>query len=244
MKFDQYLNGMMEIKGKKEPTPSSLELPDEILALFAELYKATESKGKEHGCPLFYDPEATKAFFPGPIKDGNAVSMNIPKSNFDNNYGNVHAHPSASIGHKDIFCVHSLQDMLTFEHEIQAKKPFFVQFVASGPKIYAVIYVKGLSTFSEDMKKFANELKDKAPEEAKAFMIKKYFGDQDKYYDKLASFAEEEDAEKFVKNLKKDPAVLKILDKVSRESLLRVTRQFRYAFYEGDAKKGTLSLRK
>lgn len=243
MDLATYLNGMMEIRGQKVPVPPTLELPPEVTALFRELYLATEKAGKEHGCPLFYDPEGPKTFFNTDVKTGTAVSMSIPKSNFDNNYGNVHAHPSSSIGHKDIFCVHSLQDMLTFEDQVHFKKPFFLQFVSSGPKIYAVNYIRGLSVFNEAMKKLTNELKDVAPGEAKAYMINKYFGSEDRYLDKLGEFATSQEAEEFLKKLKMDPKVLAILDKVSRQSLMRVVRTFRYPFYEGSSKDGKLKLR-
>jgi hypothetical protein len=243
MDLATYLNGMMEIRGRKEPVPPTLELPAELTAFFRELYKTTETAGKEHGCPLFYDPEAPKMFFNTEVKSGTAVSMSIPKSNFDNNYGNVHAHPSSSVGHKDIFCVHSLQDMLTFEDQQRFGKPFFLQFVSSGPKIYAVNYIRGLSVFNAQMQRMCNELKDVAPGEAKDYMINKFFGSADAYYDKLGTFATTQEAEKFINQLKMDKGVLKILDSLSRQALMRVVRTFRYPFYEGSSKDGKLKLR-
>lgn len=242
MKLEDYLEGMLEIRGQKVVRPKTLEMPKALLHLFSELFQMTEQSAVEHGCTLFYDEEG-KRVFGSPIKSGNAFSMSIAKSSFDNNIGNVHAHPTDSIGHKGGFCAHSMQDLLTFEHELM--KPFFMQFVVSGSKVYAVVYTRGLSIFGDEMKAMANQLKDSSVQEAKAYMLKK-FG-EDRYMDKISSFGSNQEAEKFLLDLKlSTPGLGKMMEKLSIEACMRIALRFKYAFYTGDVESfyssSTLSL--
>ena len=232
MKIEDYFNGMLELRGKKVPRPDTLELPKNLLQQFTWLFQMTEQPGVEHGGPLFYDDERESIFL-GTIQKGQASSMSIPKSNFDNNIGNVHAHPTESIGHKDGFCAHSMQDMLTFENELD--KPFFVQFVVSGSKVYAVVYTRDVSLFNAEMKKLTNDLKDSVLMDAKAYMVKAY--GEERYQDKISTFEDNEQFEQFLQQLKLNtPGLGKLMQKLSIEACMRVVRQFKYTFYAGDMK--------
>jgi len=78
--------------------------------------------------------------------------MNIPVSTHGNNFGNVHAHPSASIGHAGGHSAHSMQDLGKFVDT--QTRPYFFQFVASGPWIYAVVQVNPVSVWNHTVRGF------------------------------------------------------------------------------------------
>ncbi len=232
MKLEEYLEGMLEIRGRKTPRPDTLEMPRNLLQHFTWLFHMTEQNGVEHGGPLFYDDER-QSVFAGDIAKGTASSMSIPKSDFDNNIGNVHAHPTESIGHRNGFCAHSMQDMLTFENELG--KPFFIQFVVSGSRVYAVIYTRDVSRFDAEMKRLTNQLKDSVLERAKAYMVEAY--GEERYLDKITSFENYEDAEAFLQELKlSTPGLGPLMQKLSIEACMRIVRDFKYSFYAGDMK--------
>jgi hypothetical protein len=79
-----------------------------------------------------------------PVK-GNANSCDPPRTTNDLEFGDMHSHPSFSIGHVNGYSPHSIEDWRVFQHHLS--KPVFIRFVASGDYLYAVVYRKGVSEF-------------------------------------------------------------------------------------------------
>lgn len=137
-----------------ERWPQQLVLPVRMRAEFNDLYEHAEKAGAEHGYALLYDRK-TQTFSHGQAASGNSDSINpfdMDGIGSPDCYGYIHAHPSASIGHKDGYSPQSVQDLLTFEY--WAKRGQFFQFVVSGPKLYVLIYVHGASKWSDAVKAY------------------------------------------------------------------------------------------
>lgn len=235
MKFEDYLEGMLELgKRKREVRPDTLELPTALVQEFDHLYQICEKEGAEYGGPVFYDPEK-RSVFVGPTRSGTATGINIATSNLDNNIGNVHAHPSESIGHGGGHSAHSAQDLLTFEKS--HTKPFFIQFVVSGPKIYGMVYVKDISVFDESVKQFINGLKDKSASKAKNKLVE-FVGGDEVYDAEIAQFDKPGQLEAYLEEVKRSmPGLGKLMEDLSKEECLAVAREFKYTFYEVDTGK-------
>jgi hypothetical protein len=231
MKLETYLEGMLEIRGKKEPVPATLELPAALVKQFNDLYGKAEENGVEFGGPVFFEPD-TGNLFVNPIASGQSDRMTIPTSDLDFNIGSVHSHPSASIGHTGGYSAHSMQDLMTFE---DAKtKPFFIQFVVSGSKVYAMVYVKGVSTFNTAMKTYANQLKDASYQVAKEKLIKQA-GGPEAWVEETAKFDTEEAMQEWIAELKRRTSGFgKLMETLSIRDCIDVARRYNYAFYEAD----------
>ena len=226
--LEHYCDAMLGIQGSTASLPDKIELPDSLAARFLDLYRVTEEAGKEHGCAIFYNDQARQFFF-SPITQGGPFSMNITTSSFDNNIGNVHAHPSGSIGHEGGYCAHSMQDLLTFEKSIG--KEFFFQFVVTGKKIYAMLYVQALSTFDDTLKRRANEWKDEITNSATNFVAKQW-GGREQYMEKLASLNNQNQIDAFVDQAKRTtPGFGEHMEKLSLQACADIAAQFHYGFY-------------
>ncbi|MEV0458185.1 hypothetical protein [Catellatospora methionotrophica] len=139
------------------PKPSGLIFPEDMLAKFDELYAFTETKALESGHALTFDP-ASGTFVHGVTITGNRNSINpalMAGIDDPNCFGFVHAHPSASIGYKGGYCPHSVEDLLTFES--YKDRPYFFMIVVSGPVVYTLVYIKGTSVWSDDVKMHLNQ---------------------------------------------------------------------------------------
>jgi hypothetical protein len=127
-----------------------------------------------------------------------------------------------------------MQDMRVFESELT--KPLFVQFVVSGSMVYAVVYIRGTSVFSGEMKQLTNQLKDSIVANAKDDMVEKY--GRVRYDETLSTFGSNEEFEQFLKELKlKTPKLGKLMQELSIQACLELVRKYQYAFYVGDMSK-------
>lgn len=126
---------------------NDITLPDALTTFLKQLAEDTETAGLEQGTYLLLDPN-TREFTHGdvavsPYKD----HMDIPPSDDPRNFGDVHGHPSKAVGHDGGYSAHSAADLTHFGNF--KDRNYFLQFVASGPMAYAMIYVKGKSTWTD-----------------------------------------------------------------------------------------------
>jgi hypothetical protein len=125
--------------------PGSLELPDELIKAGHDIYEKGERMGREVGQSLKLVGRTIK--FSGLII-GNANSTpTIPVGPDPSDFGDMHCHPSFSIGHVNGYCPHSFEDWWVFGDHVN--KPVFIRFVVSGPYFYAVVHRNGVSQYSD-----------------------------------------------------------------------------------------------
>jgi hypothetical protein len=148
MKLIDYVGGCLDKKSsaqQQQPNfPADLELPAELITDWHNLYLTGEQQSCEYGESLTLDT----GFFSTSIKrsepvKGNANSCDPPRTTKNLEFGDMHSHPTFSIGHVNGYSPHSIEDWMVFQHH--TSKPVFIRFVASGHYLYAVVYRNGVS---------------------------------------------------------------------------------------------------
>ena len=139
MNLDDYL---IQLDGGNTSAPDKLTLQPGFVKQLFDLYTDAEGRGLERGGPLLCD-RATRTFALGQVAEGLKTAMNIPVTNHAGNFGDVHAHPSTSIGHAGGYSAHSMPDLWNFNKT--TGKPYWIKFVSSGPWLYAMVQVNGVS---------------------------------------------------------------------------------------------------
>ena len=127
----------------KHPTsfPVDLDIPKVLVDYCWKLYQEGEKVGKERGVNLYL--KKGKLEIGADVFEGTATGINIDSDATNDNFGDLHCHPSNSIGHVNGYAAHSPEDFLAFRNN--TAKPVFIRFVASGAQIYAAIYRAGHS---------------------------------------------------------------------------------------------------
>jgi hypothetical protein len=229
MKLEDYVYETWSPERPGNPFPSHLEIPHDLIVDFRELYKLTESRGQECGYLLFYEGKSWPIRH-DPVTYGLPTSMNIPKSQSYYNFGNIHAHPSASIGHNGGYSPHSMYDLLTFKDV--ADRKIFIQFVVSGPKLYAMVFRHGWSRVSDAVQKFAGDRYNHDQAEGWAHVVRKNFRNENEYYDKMPT-SDEHSKDVWKDQLKRQAGFGKKMEELSIASCTEFARQFGYGFYIG-----------
>ena len=159
--------------------------------------------------------------------------MNIPVSTHANNFGNVHAHPSASIGHVGGNSAHSMQDLAKFADT--RAKPYFVQFVVSGPEIYAMVQVNGVSKWDGTMQNFLSSRHQ--AEEARMFdAVVNYVGGEKKWLQMTAKVGGDTDPDartKLYEEYKPKAKIGPLMQNLSVKHCAEFARQYNFLFYTG-----------
>jgi len=166
MNLDDYL---IQLDGGNTSAPDKLTLPPGFVKQLFDLYTDAEARELERGGPLSYD-RATRTFTLGEVAEGLKRSMNIPVTDHPDNFGDVHAHPSTSIGRPSGYCAHSMADLMNFDKT--RGKPFWIQFVTSGPMHYAMVQVNGVSKWDDTVPAFLSARSQEKGDQIMAAVIK------------------------------------------------------------------------
>jgi hypothetical protein len=222
----------------RTPAPDELLLPGELVQQLSKLYTAAEHLGREHGCVLFCD-RGSRTFSYGEVAAGGPMSMNIPVSTHVNNFGNVHAHPTASIGHAGGFSAHSTQDLRKFKDT--QDRPYFIQLVVCGPVIYAMVQVKGVSVWDDSASGFLGKLQG-VEEGAMLGAIVDALGSEEAYLARREPVqGDAEGLDRVMTELKDEANVGGLMQTMSIRSCTAFAKAYTYFFYagEGDVLKRT-----
>jgi hypothetical protein len=109
------------------------------------LYQSGEKIGMEKGVNL--NLADGKLVIGDEVFQGIATGINIDNEAGFDNFGDLHCHPSNSVGHLNGYAAHSPEDFIALRNN--TGKPVFIRFVASGTHIYAAIYRSGHSKLDE-----------------------------------------------------------------------------------------------
>lgn len=227
------------LRAGQVPAPATIEIPAALMEPLLDLYHEAEHHGREHGAQLVNVPGAD-AFILGPIGVGEATHMDIPKSHNPDAFGDIHAHPSASIGHVDGYSAHSMSDLKHFADTQQL--PFFMQFVVSGPFLHAMVQVQHVSTWDNDVvEAFCNERSN--IERAAMFdAITDLVGGDQAWLDLLEHSGANDDeviGERLLTEYKGKAGVGQLAQDLSIKHCFEFARQFNFFFYSGTG--GTLT---
>jgi hypothetical protein len=223
---------LIALDGGDHQAPDKLVLPQQFVAELGKLATASESKGLEHGCALMCDRQSA-TFSYGKVDVGLPTSMNIPVSTHANNFGNVHGHPSASIGHGGGHSAHSMQDLGKFKDT--QKRSYFFQFVAAGTRIYSMVQVRGISTWDDTATGFLG--KRQGEEEGDMFEAAVHAaGGPDAFMERKADLPPQDSAaaEAMMTELKAKANVGKLMQTVSIKNCTDFAQTYHYFFYAGE----------
>jgi hypothetical protein len=145
MKLEQYVSDILTHNAFPTGFPADLDISKTLVDYCWNLYLTGEKIGKERGVNLYL--KQGKLQIGTDVFEGTATGIDIRSDSGNDNFGDLHCHPSSSIGHVNGYAAHSPEDFLAFE--FNTGKPVFIRFVASGTQIYAAIYRSGYSNLVE-----------------------------------------------------------------------------------------------
>jgi hypothetical protein len=222
---------LIALDGGNHAAPDKLVLPGQFVAELGKLYTAAEHEGREHGCALICD-RASRTLSYGQIAKGLPTSMNIPVSTHANNFGNVHAHPSASIGHAGGYSAHSMQDLAKFADT--RTKPYFFQFVISGPRIYAMVQVNGVSVWDPTVAPFLSNRHHDQEGQMLGAVVAAAGGEAAYVARRDALGPNPEDHEPLMTQLKTQANIGKLMQPLSIQNCTAFAQTYHYFFYVGE----------
>jgi hypothetical protein len=235
MNLDDYL---VQLDGGNKSAPDQLTLQPSFVKQLLDLYTDAEARGLERGGPLLCD-RATRTFALGQVEEGLKTSMNIPVTNHAGNFGDVHAHPSTSIGHAGGYSAHSMADLWNFNKT--TGKPFWIQFVTSGPWLYAMVQVNGVSKWDGTVQKFLND-RDQEEVYQMRETVMKLVGGQPKWEKMLEKFGSDPDPAQYeglYDEYKAKAQVGALMQHLSVKHCAEFAREYNFFFYTGQG--GTLT---
>jgi len=230
---------LTHLADRRMPNPDYLEVEPPLAAQLFALYPPTEERGRERGGPLIYDPTA-RAYSIDPIDEGGPESMNIPETDHPGNFGDVHAHPSASIGHAGGYSAHSMEDLKNFRKTVD--KPFWIQFVVAGPWLYAMVQVPGVSKWDNSVTAFL-DARTGIEFRQMTERLESWAGGRDKWQAKKDVLAEADGKAKAGVPLQSGPFVIESKNKARMGTLMQelsvrhcaeFAREYNFFFFAGE----------
>jgi hypothetical protein len=238
MKLIDYVGGFLSPKFSAQAQspgfPPALELPDKLITGWHDIYKDGERIGCEFG-------ESLTLLDNGKIKRSDAVkglatSCNVPRTENDLEFGDMHSHPSFSIGHVNGYSAHSFEDWMIFRYHLS--KPVFIRFVASGDYFYAVVYRKGVSEFDEVLidKSMAFHAR-KLDEYSNRFFKEAEVDDSGNNQNFVEDLDEAREVQKMLEKKRGTPGFGEYLMKLAGLNNVELAKRLNFGFYVGDRKK-------
>jgi hypothetical protein len=145
MEITDYLSGVYNKNIYPKNFPPKLEVPKDLGKNLTKLYKHGEKLGREHGQSFVLNLNLPGHLQFSPRVVGVSNSCDPPRTLQATECGDMHSHPSRSIGHVDGYSAHSLEDYYVFQYHLN--KPVFIRLVSSGPWLYAVVYRSDLTRY-------------------------------------------------------------------------------------------------
>jgi len=233
MNLDDYL---VQLDGGSTSAPDNLTLQPSFVQQLFDLYTDAEASGLERGGPLLCDRN-TRTFALGEVAEGLKTSMNIPVTNHAGNFGDVHAHPSTSIGHVGGYSAHSMADLWNFKKT--TGRPFWLQFVSSGPWLYAMVQVNGISKWDDTVRKFLGD-RNQEEEFRMREAIENFVGGKPKWDAMLAKVQTvPAEREALYDEYKAKAKVGALMQQLSVKHCAEFGREYNFFFYTGQG--GTLT---
>jgi len=116
MRVEQYVSDILTTGGHPTSFPTDLDIPKELVDYCWKLYAEGEKGGRERGVNLYL--KQGKLDIGAKVFEGTATGININSDATNDNFGDLHCHPSSSIGHVDGYAAHSPEDFLALRNNI------------------------------------------------------------------------------------------------------------------------------
>jgi hypothetical protein len=125
MKLEEYVSDILTQNKHPASFPDHLDIPKELVKYCWSLYESGEKAGRERGVNLHL--RNGKLVIDSNVVEGTPTGITIDNATASDNFGDLHCHPSASIGHVNGYAAFSAEDWLAIEKNT-AKLVFIVFF--------------------------------------------------------------------------------------------------------------------
>jgi hypothetical protein len=209
--------------------PGRLDIPKALVDYCWNLYSGGERIGKEQGVNLSLDASGNLAIGTH-VFQGTASGINITNGATNDNFGDLHCHPSSSVGHVNGYAAHSGEDFLAFRDN--TAKPVFIRFVASGTHIYAAVYRSGHSILNESL---IVNIRDKNVEEATVYFDTHCPVKAKDRIDAMSNMESSNEHHQYIVLRRRDtPGLGKTMERLSISACKEIANKLKFGFYAGD----------
>lgn len=228
MKLVDYVSEVLTENKHAKSFPDDIDIPKAFVDRFWELYSDGERRGLELGTNVHIESGQLK--LSDKVHQGVATGINIPNDPAAENFGDVHVHPSSSIGHVKGFAAHSGEDFLAIDNN--KTKPLFARFVASGTCVYLAIYRQGHSTID---KSAICKVRDDCANEAANYLEAHCLVDRDARNEAMAAMNGSKEMDAYmVQRRRETPGLGKEMQRLSIEGGKKIAQTGNFGFYMGD----------
>lgn len=180
MRLESYVRDVLRDDKHGDVFPETLTLVADLVGEFNALYSKGEKGACEYGRSMGIGEDYASIVLGGEHHSAKyEANMVIPDLLSDGFFGDVHSHPTDSIGEAGGWAAHSMEDCLAIASH--KEKRLFIGFVVTGPRIYAMAYRKGLTKIDEG---HINGLRAKIESGLKAqYLAEAWKGDEEAFVD-------------------------------------------------------------
>jgi hypothetical protein len=228
MDLEKYVSEILNSGLHPTSFPADLDIPKPLVDYCWKLYQEGEKAGKERGVNLYL--KKGKLDIGADVFEGTATGINIDSDASNDNFGDLHCHPSNSIGHVNGYAAHSPEDFLAFRNN--TAKPVFIRFVASGAQIYAAIYRSGHSNLvAKQIADIGLVINDKGT----AFFDKKCPVDENRRIEAMTRMNSSKEQYQYLILRRRDtPGLGKEMERLSIDGSEEIAKKGNFGFYAGN----------
>jgi len=228
MELEKYVSEILTRGMHTASFPADLDIPKSLIDYCWALYQDGEKVGLELGVNLYLNQGkldiGTNRF------QGTPSGITIASDATNDNFGDLHCHPSNSIGHVDGYAAHSPEDVLAIRNNVQ--KPLFIRFVGSGTHVYAVTYRSG---YSQRIDKEISNVGLRLNDRATAFFDQKCPVDEEARNEAMTKMSSSKQQSKYIVLRRREtPGLGKEMERLSIDGCKEIARKGDFGFYAGD----------
>jgi hypothetical protein len=228
MELEKYVSEILNQGKHATSFPDELDIPKTLVDYCWSLYQSGEKIGMEKGVNL--NLADGKLVIGDKVFQGIATGINIDNEAGFNNFGDLHCHPSNSVGHLNGYAAHSPEDFMALRNN--TGKPVFIRFVASGTHIYAAIYRSGHSNLDE---KEIVRIREGNAKAARKFFDEKCLVDEEARNDAMLKMNSGKQHEQYILLRRREtPGLGKEMERLSILGCQEIARSGSFGFYAGD----------
>ncbi|HEX8789708.1 MAG TPA: hypothetical protein VF765_02070 [Polyangiaceae bacterium] len=229
MQLTQYVSAVLNKGQFSTSFPADIDIPRSFVQYCYSLYASGERQSKELGITLSLGAKDALVIS-DEITTGLATGINLPYKEGASNFGDLHCHPSSSIGHKKGYAAHSPEDVVSMGPH--AQKPLFCRFVCSGTRIYLMVHRSGHSAI---VQKDVFTVRDKNSVAAQEYLSRRcpITPEQDQQAYEKMSDSRQLDAYAVYKR-SSTPGLGKEMERLSIEGGKEIAQKCNLGFYAGD----------
>lgn len=228
MKLEEYVSEILTQNRYRAGFPTELDIPKVLVDYCWGLYRDGERIGKEQGVNLYLRHD--KLEIDTTVFQGTASGIDIQNDTTNDNFGDLHCHPSNSIGHVDGYAAHSGEDFMAIRNN--TAKPVFIRFVASGTHIYAAIYRSGHSTVDNGQ---IVPIRDDVTNKAIKFFDKYCPVDEPTRTKAMLAMGSSKQMDQYLLQRRREtPGLGKKMERLSISGCKDIARAGNFGFYAGD----------